>query len=200
MKKPRTLIASASMVPVVGILVLAGVFSNPHPALAACPLPPGVTPPPDPPATAQQVEDGSANLMDFALAARDQFIQGVTTAEEAFYIGCLLRHEGSPWRSGSTYLVQLTPDRIFFHAKAMALSGRLLNPIDLWSDPSSIGNQPGRPAGRPWRGAGRLRRRRRRGWRPVQCPRYPGRFRLCHGIYLGQFPGPHRAAGRIRSQ
>ena len=59
-----------------------------------CPLPAGVAPLPDPPVTAQQVEDGSAALMDFALAARDQFSQGVANAEEAFYIGCLVRYEG----------------------------------------------------------------------------------------------------------
>ena len=116
-----------------GLLVLVGLFSNAHPALAqtqeACPLPAGVTPPPAPRVTAQQVEDGSASLMEFALAARDRLSRGVTTADQAFYIGCLLRQEGSPWRSGSTYLVQLTPDRIFFHAKAMALSGRQLNPM-----------------------------------------------------------------------
>ena len=80
--------------------------------------------------TAQQVENGSATLMDFALAARDQFSLGSATPEEAFYFGCLLRQEGSHWRSGSTYLIQLTPDgRIFVHSKDMALSGRLLNPL-----------------------------------------------------------------------
>ena len=36
---------------------------------------------------------------------------------------------GGPWRSGSTYLIQLTPDgRVFVHAKDMSLSGRQLNP------------------------------------------------------------------------
>jgi len=88
-----------------------------------------VTPPEDPSVTAQQVEDGSAGLMAFSLAARDQLSRGVASVEEAFLIGCLLRQEGSPWRSGSTYLVQLAPNRIFLHAKAMALSGRQLNPL-----------------------------------------------------------------------
>ena len=55
--KTRTLY----MIPVVGLLVLAGVFFNAHPPLAQtddpCPLPEGVAPPPDPAVTAQQVED-----------------------------------------------------------------------------------------------------------------------------------------------
>ena len=129
--KARTLLTYA--IRVVGLLVLVGVFSNVRPALAqteeACPLPPGVTPPADPRVTAQQVEDGSASLMDFTLAARDQFSQGVATTEEAFYLGCLIRQEGGPYRSGSTYLIQLTPNRIFMHAKDMSLSGKLLNPL-----------------------------------------------------------------------
>ena len=38
---------------------------------------------------------------------------------------CLIRQAGGPYRSGSTYLVQLTPDRrVYVHAKQMALSGR----------------------------------------------------------------------------
>ena len=44
------------------------------------------------------------------LAVRDRFRAGAETPEETFYIACLLREEGSPWRSGSTYLVTLTPD------------------------------------------------------------------------------------------
>ena len=122
----------------VGLLVLVGVFADARPALAqtqeACPLPDGMTPPADPPVTAQQVEDGSASLMDFALAARNQFSGAeITSLEQAWYFGCLIRQEGSPWRSGSTYLVQLTPDgRVFVHTQDMALAGRLLTlPISL---------------------------------------------------------------------
>ena len=60
-----------SMIPVVCLLALAGVASDGlAQAEQACPLPDGVAPPPDPSVTAQQVEDGSASLMDFALAAR----------------------------------------------------------------------------------------------------------------------------------
>ena len=96
----------------------------------SCPLPAGVTPPADPAVTAQQVEDGSASLKDFALAARHRYKTPTSTLEEALYFQCRVRQEGSPWRSGSTYLVQLTPDgRVYEHSKSMALSGRLLNPL-----------------------------------------------------------------------
>ena len=135
--KARTLFSPAYKI-LYGFLVLAGVFCDTHPAPAqtqeACPLPDGMTPPPDPPVTAQQVEDGSASLMDFALAARDQFSGAeITSLDQAWYFGCLIRQEGSPWRSGSTYLVQLTPDgRVFVHTKDMALAGRLLKlPVSL---------------------------------------------------------------------
>ena len=127
--KARTLLT----IPVVGLLVLAGVFFNAPPALAECELPPGVTPLADPSVTAQQVEDGSGSLKDFALAARERFgieTQTVATLEQVLYSACLLRQEGSPWRSGSTYLASLLPDgRVLIHAKSMALSGRLLNPL-----------------------------------------------------------------------
>ena len=121
--------------PFVGLLVLAGMGLSPGPASAQleCELPAGVPPPSDPRVSAAQVEDGGASLTDFALAARDQFASdsaGITTVRQAAYIGCLVRQEGSLWRSGSTYLVQLTPDgRVFVHAKDMSLSGRLLNPV-----------------------------------------------------------------------
>ena len=126
--EPPTVISRALCV---GLLVLAGILSNTHLALAqsrdACTLPAGVTSVAPPDVTAQQVEDGSASLREFALAVRDRFRAGAETPEETFYIACLLREEGSPWRSGNTYLVTLTPDgRIYEHAKSMALAGRLL--------------------------------------------------------------------------
>ena len=129
-----------------GLLVLAGVFSDARPAFAQtqldCPLPAGVTPTAPPRVTAQQVENGSASLMDFALAARDQS-QGSSTAEQAAYAGCLLRQEGSPWRSGSTYLIQLTPDgRVFVHAKDMSLSGRQLTPAIYLAVLEALGIDP----------------------------------------------------------
>lgn len=132
----RTVPISTKTIHAVGLLVLAGVLSlgRPAPALGqeACPLTPGVPPPPDPGVTAQQVENGSASLRDFAVGARDYFknLSPQVTVEHAAYFGCLLRQEGGPWRSGSTYLIQLTPDgRVFVHAKDMSQSGGLLNPL-----------------------------------------------------------------------
>ncbi len=140
MMKARTLLTSASMIPVVGLFVLSGVVSNTPPALANCQIPAGATPPVAPQTTAQQVEDGSATLKDFTLAARDHFKFGPTTPEDSFYFGCLVRQEGSHWRSGSTYIVSLLADgRVFVHAKDMALSGRLLNPVIYGSILSALG-------------------------------------------------------------
>ena len=93
--------------------------------------------------TAQQVEDGSATLRDFALAGRDRYRTPISTLEGSRYFQCLVRQEGSPWRSGSTYLVQLTPDgRVYEHAKSMALSGRLLNPLIYAEILSALGVSP----------------------------------------------------------
>ncbi len=134
--KPRTLLT----IPVAGLLVLAGVFFNPHPVLADCQLPPGVSPPAAPAVTAQQVEDGSASLMDFALGVRDQFSRRASTPDQLFYFGCLIREDGSHWHSGSTFLVILTPDsRVLIHTKDMALSGRLLNPVIYGAILSALG-------------------------------------------------------------
>ncbi len=132
-RKNGALVAATGLI-LSGLLVLAGVFSAARPAFAQaqldCPLPDGVTLPADPRVTAQQVEDGSASLMDFALAVRDQFGQGTTTMPQlGLYVGCLIRQEGSVYRSGSTYLIQLRFDgRVFVHAKDMSLSGRQLRP------------------------------------------------------------------------
>ncbi len=133
--KTQGLLTLGSTIRIAVLLALAGFLSTARHASAqeACLLPPGVTPPPHPAVTAQQVEDGRASLTDFALAARDEFrkgSQGVTSFERIAYFGCLVRQEGGPWRSGSTYLVTLTPDgRIFVHSKQMALSGGQLNPL-----------------------------------------------------------------------
>ena len=82
--------------------------------------------------TAQQVENGTGSLTDFALSARDRFQEQAmlaTTPGQAQYLGCLIREDESPWRSGSTYLVTLTHDgRVNVHAKDMSLSGRQLRP------------------------------------------------------------------------
>ena len=99
---PISLILASSL------FLLTGVLFNTHPALAQapldCPLPDGVTPLADPPVTAQQVEDGSASLADFARAVRDIFVsesQGmttpnITTLKQLAYVGCLFRQEGGP--------------------------------------------------------------------------------------------------------
>ncbi len=97
MMKTRTLLTSAYMIPVVGLLVLAGVFSN---ALADCPPPPGVTDPPDPPVTAQQVADGSATLKDFARIARDETkkvsLEATTNRGRCFTLDVSSGRKGDP--------------------------------------------------------------------------------------------------------
>lgn len=145
----RTLPASTKAFQTFGLLVLAGAFfiGRPAPAQAqeTCPLAPGLSPPPDPSVTAQQVEDGSASLRDFAVSARDYFRNQSpqATLEYTAYFGCLLRQEGSPWRSGSTYLIQMTPDgRVYVHAKDMSLSGGLLNPLIYAEILSGLGVSP----------------------------------------------------------
>ena len=127
----RTREAGISVWLAVGLLTLAGFcFDAPDASAqgpAGCPLPEGVQPPTPLPVTAQEVEDGTASLMAFALAVRDY--EPDTSATEANYFGCFLRLEGSSWRSGSTYIVELTLDgRLFLHSKNMALSGHLLRP------------------------------------------------------------------------
>ena len=98
MMKTRTLPTSTSMIPIVGLLVLVGAFFVAHPSLAQteldCPLPPDWTPPP---VIAEQVEDGSASLRDFALVARDRFrgvSQGATGTDQVYGGACLVRQEG----------------------------------------------------------------------------------------------------------
>ena len=145
--KTRTL--PTYMIPLVGLIVLAGIFTNAPPPLAQtdepCPLPPGVTPPAEPSVTAQQVEDGSASLMDFALAMKNhpELSQVSGSLHRMLHLGCLFRQEGGPYRSGSTYLVQLTPDgRLSAHAKDMSLSGRLLNPLIYGAILQALGINP----------------------------------------------------------
>ncbi|MDE0386050.1 MAG: hypothetical protein OXI22_19380 [Defluviicoccus sp.] len=118
------------------LLALAAVLAEPRPALAQtepCPRPAGATPVAPPAVTAAEVESGAGALRDFALAARErsrEHARQATTTEQGLYIACLIRQEDGIWRSGSTYLVSLTPDgRVFIHARDMALSGGLLNPL-----------------------------------------------------------------------
>ena len=137
-----------SMMPVAALVVLGTVLSSARPALAQdpCPPPVGVTAPADPPVTAQQVDDGSASLMDFTLSSREQFragSAGTGNFELALYFGCLIRQEGGPYRSGSTYIVSLTPDgRVFIHTKDMSLSGGLLNPFIYGTILHALGASP----------------------------------------------------------
>ncbi len=134
----------------VGLIGLAVAFSNAYPALAqtedACPRPAGVDPVDPPRVTAQEVEDGSASQMGFALAVREQSVehsQQATNVEQGFYIGCLIRVEGGHWRSGDTYIVTLTPDgRVFVHAKDMSLSGGLLNQMTYGAILKALGIDP----------------------------------------------------------
>ena len=134
-------------------LMLICLLVGTRPALAqeACPLPPGVTPPADPTVTAQEVENGTGSLREFALSVRDrsrEYARAATTVEQGLHIGCLIRQEESVWRSGSTYIVSLTPDgRVLIHAKDMSLAGRLLNPliytdilVALGVDPAALAN------------------------------------------------------------
>ena len=133
-----------------GLLVLAAICSDGRNALAQtpldCSLPAGVPPPADPRVTAHEVEDGSASLRDFALAATEYTttpLQGRMAGEQAAYLSCLTRQEGGPWRSGSTYLVELTPDgRVWIHTKDMALSGRQLTPVIYSAILEAVGISP----------------------------------------------------------
>ena len=105
------------------------------------PVTAGLTPPPEPSVTAQQVDSGTASLKDFVLAVRDRAkSEGLSSLEGGAYFGCLLREQGRAYRSGSTYLVTLTPDgRVYVHAHSMALSGRLLNPLIYGAILSALG-------------------------------------------------------------
>ena len=102
--------------------------------------------------TAQQVENGTGSLMDFALRSRDRFREqaALTTPGQAQYLGCLIRRDESPWRSGSTYLVTLTHDgRVNVQAKDMSLSGRLLKPSIYVGILEALGIDPDVLADRP---------------------------------------------------
>ena len=135
-----------SLTLVAGLFALAGVFSNGLPASAqeACPLPDDVTAIEPPPVTAQQVE-GGGKLVQFALAATERFrdVSEAMDLERFLHYSCLLRQEGSPWRSGSTYVAALSLDgRVYFHAKDMSLSGRRLNPVIFEQILVSLGVSP----------------------------------------------------------
>ena len=141
-----------------GALMLAGAFSDTNLALAqvACPLPAGMAPLAPPRVTAQQVEDGSATLMEFALAARDRYIsagQELRSLEEAAYLQCRVREEGSPWRFRFHLPRVSDAGRQGLRTREVHGAGREeAGPGDLWRDPPGIGNrsgQPRRPGGVP---------------------------------------------------
>ena len=179
------------------LLMLAGIVTDARSVRAqeACPLPAGETPPADPPVTAQDVEDDTATLEQFAQAATAQFERRgaeTLTAQQLAYSGCRLRQEDGPWRSGSTYIVTLTLDgRVFLHAKDMSLSAGKLDPriygvilralgIDL-TNPATAMSDTAR--------TGAIVQR-------AQCSR---RLWLCGCLCLGQLGAPDCAARRIRS-
>ena len=131
--KTGTLFTVTSRMSLVGLFVLIGAFAIASTAAAqtdeACPLHASATPRADPPVTAQDVENGTGSLMDFTVAATEQFRTLSETRDLLHYL-CVIRQEGGPWRSGSTYITSLSLDgRVFFHAKDMALTGRQLQPV-----------------------------------------------------------------------
>ena len=141
----QALRAMKSMTRIIGPLLVIGLLSGSHHALAqeGCPIPPGVTPVGPPSVTAQQVENGSASMQDFTLAIRSQFgsfAEREDAAAAVVYLACLFRLQDSPYRSGSTYITLLTPDgRVYFHGENMALRGRLLNPLVYGSILAALG-------------------------------------------------------------
>ena len=168
--------------------------------------------------TAQQVENGTASLQDFALAVRERArAEGLTSVEGAAYFGCLMRENGGAYRSGSTYAVTLTPDgRVYVHAASMALSGRLLNPFIYGEILSGLGvpltvlvdlasPDPG-TAAQAFASVFATLSQEPDGpfdaTTPVPGPpaRYTRGFRLCHRIFVVTYTGSHRAYRRIRGQ
>ena len=67
------------------------------------------------------------DLMGFARAEK-QYLASVRPGSELAFSACLLRNEEA-WKSGSAYIVTMSPDgRVFFHSNDAALSGRQLQP------------------------------------------------------------------------
>ena len=109
-----------------GLLMVAGSLASGLPALAQTTdvCPPTRRPAQAPSVTAQDVNSGASSLGDFMLAVRQRALES-----SGISFGCVIRQEGTPWRSGSTYIVRLTPEgRVYLHAKDMSLSGRQLEP------------------------------------------------------------------------
>ena len=67
----------------------------------------------------------------------------VLSTQQLAFSGCRLRLEGGPWRSGSTFIVTLTPDgRVYLHAKDMSLSARKLKARIYAQILSALGTPP----------------------------------------------------------
>ena len=113
------------------VLGLAGVFPGGHFALGqsqeACPRPSALPALPEGLVTAAQVESGDATLPELVQGFRQYSANVLQLPNATGYLGCLMTHEG-PFRSGSTYLVVLTPGgRVAVHGKNVLLSGGLLD-------------------------------------------------------------------------
>ncbi|MDE2929161.1 MAG: hypothetical protein OXT71_22465 [Acidobacteriota bacterium] len=98
------------------VLGLSGVFPVAQLALAqpqeACPRPLALPALPEGLVTAAQVESGDATLSALVQGFRDYSASVLQLPNATGYLGCLMTHEG-PFRSGSTYLVVLTPNLNF---------------------------------------------------------------------------------------
>jgi hypothetical protein len=112
-------------------LVLTGLFAEVRPAVAQaqseCPRAATVAEAPTPTITAGEVEANptSANLMSFALEARN-YMQALSQNELA-YASCVFKLEGD-WNSGSIYIatVDARNGTVLRHHGNMAFSGRQL--------------------------------------------------------------------------
>ncbi len=132
------------------VVLLVGFFAGASTALAqqACPRPARAAEVTPPSVTAPQVEAGTGDLREFALAARD-YLDGFETAADLIYSACLFRNE-EDWRSGSTYVVTMSPDgRIIFHSDMAALSGRRLETRLYRSIAQAVGLSPTGMIGNP---------------------------------------------------
>ena len=119
------------------LICLLFLAAQPASGQQACPTPPGYVENPlsTPSITAAEVaaDPTPDNLRMFAMAARDYLAP--LNRLEIVHALCLMRQEGSDWRSGDIFVVLFAaypPDfvrmRVFFHASTMAHAGLRLNP------------------------------------------------------------------------
>ncbi|MDE0204711.1 MAG: hypothetical protein OXP66_01580, partial [Candidatus Tectomicrobia bacterium] len=179
------------------LFVFAAICCGAGPARAQldCPPPAGVAPLVPPPITAQEVESGAASLMDFLLVVRDWSRQPVASPEEASHRSCVFRQEGSPFRSGSTYFVVLTPDgRVLLHAKDMSLAGRLLNPSIYGTILQALGISPAELAD-PAAAVAAFSAAAAGNGAPFNAPGFPGASGYAAGYDTGGFAIPNVLLG-----